>query len=405
MKKLVTLIVGVLLITVLNSTAQKATQWRGENSMGIYPAENMMQSWPETGPEIIWHFDQLGEGHSSPVFANNNIYITGMINNQGILFVFDTKGNLLKQYDYGKEYEVSWPGTRSSVTIVGNLAYLYSGYGKLGCLDLDNGNIKWTKDLFADFDGGNITWGVTESVVVDGDRVFVSPGGKINNVVALNRFTGNLIWSCAGLGELSAYNTPLLINLQTRQLLVVMMASNILGIDASDGKLLWNYEQPNKYSVHANTPIYHDGSLLCISGYGKGSVKLKLAEDGSSVTKEWFSTDLDNRMGGAVLIDGYIYGTGDANSKLTCVDWKTGETKYKSEEVYKGVVIASGNKLIVYSEKGDLLLAEANPTAYKPISKTKVELGLAQHWAHPVINKGILYLRHGNVLIAYKISQ
>lgn len=224
-------------------------------------------------------------------------------------------------------------------------------------------------------------------------------------MVALNRFTGEKIWSCAGLGELSAYCTPLLIKLPARDLLVTMMASHILGIDAKTGEMLWNYEQTNRWSVHANTPVYHDGSLFCFSGYGQGGVMLKLSEDGTSVTKKWFSKDYDSRMGGVVRIDGYLYGSGDATPEWMCIDWNTGETIYKSDIVDKGVIIAAGDKLFGYSGKGVLFMAEVNPNEFKLISQTKVELGTAQHWAHPVINDGVLYLRHGNALVAYKISK
>ncbi len=403
MKKLSMLTIAAVL-SILFLNAQEPTRWRGEGSMGIYPAENLMSRWPASGPEIIRSVDGLGEGFSSPVFANGKIYVTGMISGQGVLFVIDKSGNKTKQYEYGKEWETNYPGCRSTVTICGNLAYLYSGLGKLACLDLDSGRINWKVDLISDLEGTNITWGVTESIVVDGDKLYCSPGGKTNNVVALNRFTGKKIWSCPGLGEQSAYNTPLLIDLPTRKLLVVMMASHILGIDASTGEMLWNYGQPNRWSVHANTPVYSDGAVFCFSGYGQGGVKLKLSNDGSSVTKEWFSTDSDSRIGGIVLIDGYLYGSGDNNREWMCIDWKTGKTQYKSSEVGKGVVIASGNKLIGYSERGELFFAEANPEEFKLISKTKVGLGTAQHWAHPVINDGVLYLRHGNTLIAYKIS-
>jgi len=110
-------------------------------------------------------------------------------------------------------------------------------------------------------------------------------------------------------------------------------------------------------------------------------------------------------MGGAVLIEGHIYGSGDNGRSWQCVDWKTGEQKYSSTEVGKGVVISANKNLIGYSEKGELFMAEANPSGLKIIGKTKVSLGSEQHWAHPVIHNGILYVRHGNTLIAYKISE
>lgn len=384
--------------------AQEITKWRNENATGLYHADKMLPSWPAEGPEILWTFDQFGKGFSSPAFTNGKIYITGMVDGRAILFVLDKNGKELQRFDYGKEFDTSYPGSRSTPTIVGDLAYMLTGNGRLVCLDLKTGKEIWTKDLFTQMDGANITWGVTESLLIEGDVLFCTPGGKTNNVVALNRNTGDLVWSCPGLGELSAYCTPLLVKLPARQLLVTHTASHVLGIDASNGKLLWNFEHPNEWSVHPNTPIYSDGKIFVFSGWGQGAEMLRLSADGSSVSKEWSLKSFDNRMGGAVLMDGFIYGSGDADRNWQCIDWKTGEKKYSSSTVGNGVVIALNDKLIGYSEKGELFLATANPAALTVISKTKVMLGAEQHWAHPVVDKGILYVRHGNVLIAYKIS-
>lgn len=386
-------------------SAQESTKWRGENSSGIYSVDKLLTQWTANGPKVIWSYDRLGLGYSSPAFANNKIYVNGMVDGQAVLFVLDQNGKELQQFKYGKEFDASYPGARSTPTIAGDLAYVLTGNGKLSCLDLKSGNPVWEKDFTTQMDGTNITWGYTESLLVDGDKLFCTPGGKTNNVMALNRLTGATIWNCAGLGEQSAYCTPLLIKLPTRQLLVTHTASHVLGIDATTGKLLWNSEHPNQWAVHPNTPIYHDGGLFVFSGWGQGGEKLKLSADGSSVTKEWEIKSFDNRQGGAVLIDGYLYGSGDSDRSWQCIDWKTGERKYTSTEFSKGVIIAANNKLIGYSEKGELFMAETNPSGLKVISKAKVTMGSGENWAHPVINKGVLYVRHGNTLIAYKISE
>jgi len=387
------------------TVAQESSYWRGNNSSGIYQVDKLLTQWPANGPEVIWTFNKLGQGFSSPVFANSKIYINGMIEGQAVLFVLDQNGKELQQFKYAKEFDANFPGTRSTPTIVGDLAYMLTGHGKLVCLDLKTGKEIWSKDLLTDMDGENITWGYTEMLLVEGEKIFCTPGGKTNNVMALNRMTGATIWNCSGMGELSAYCSPLLIKLPNRQLLVTHTHSNVLGIDASTGKMLWNFGHPNQWAVHPNTPIYHEGGLFVFSGYGQGGEKLKLSADGSTVTKEWDIKSFDSRMGGAVLLDGYLYGSGDNGRSWQCIDWKTGEQKYSSTEVGKGVVIAANKNLIGYSEKGELFMAEANPSGFKLLGKTKITLGTEQHWAHPVINNGILYVRHGDTLIAYKISQ
>jgi outer membrane protein assembly factor BamB len=398
----------ILLIVIIFTgsilVAQTPTKWRGPDGNGIYNETGLLKQWPANGPEIIWHYDDLGEGHSSPAFANESIYLSAGMDSSGYIVVLTLDGKLKWKASYGKEFFESYPGTRSTPVVVGNLLYIYSGYGVLTCMDATNGDIKWKKDGFNDFDGKNIRWGVTETVVVDGDVVYFTPGGEKNNVVALNRLTGELVWTSAGIGEVSAYCTPLLVNLPTRKLLVTMTADHIIGIDAADGKMLWSYPQTNRWQVHANTPVFYENGLFCFSGYGQGGVRLDLIDDGARVQKAWFMQELDSRIGGMVVVDGYLYGSGDKAREWRCVDWTTGKEMYASKEIGKGVVIYDDGMLYCYSDKGQLALVKATPEAFEVVSQTKVELGSGQHWSHPVINNGKLYLRHGKTLIAYKIK-
>nr|MDA3821941.1 alcohol dehydrogenase [Bacteroidales bacterium] len=169
------------------------------------------------------------------------------------------------------------------------------------------------------------------------------------------------------------------------------------------GKLLWAYPHANKYSVHANTPIYHDGGIFFMSGYGKGSGKIALNEDGTEVSLAW-NNPMDSRMGGAVLIDGYIYGSGDNNRSWRAINWETGENAYTSDAFGKGAVISADGKLFAYSDKGEIGLINVNSEKFDLLSKARVKKGSEQHWAHPIIHNGVLYVRHGKALIAYQVS-
>lgn len=380
-----------------------AINWRGPAGSGIYPDKGLLKSWPASGPEIAWSYEKLGVGFSSPAISNGRLYVSGMEDETGYIYALSESGKLLWKAAYGPEFSESYPGARSTVTIAGNLLYMLSGRGRLVCMNADDGKIKWSKNLFSDFDGRNTQWGITESVVVDGDKVFCTPGGKKHNVVALNRHTGALIWSSPGKGDISAYCTPLLVKLPKRKLLVTMTANNILGLDADSGKLLWSHPQTNQYSVHANTPVYQDGAIFCFSGYGKGGVKLQFNEDGSAVTQKWFNKTLNSRIGGAVAVGGYIYGSGDTNREWQCIDWASGEQKYAAKEVGNGVVIYADGMLYLYSERGELALVKPGSSGFQVVSKTKVTGGSGQHWAHPVIYNKRLFVRHGDMLIAYKI--
>lgn len=390
-----------LTLFVYTSNGQEATSWRNGTN-GVYPATDLMDKWPADGPEIIWAYEQLGQGHSSPVVAGEYVYTTGMTDGTGYLFKFNMDGTLVYSKAYGPEYSESFYGPRGTPVIVDDKIYLMSGYGHLMCMNEADARLLWKLDMVNDLGGDTIRWGYNETPVVDGNVIYATPGGK-NSVVALNRNTGEVIWSCRGKNELSAYCTPTLFHHNGRKMLATHTESHLLGIDANTGDLLWAHKHPNKWSVHANTPIYHDGELFFFSGYGQGGGKLVLGEDGNSVQLAW-ETPLDSRIGGAVLIDGYIYGSGDKNREWRCINWETGKDEWTNSDLGKGVTIAADDKLFCYSDRGELALVRATPVKFDLLSETRVTKGSEQHWAHPVIHEGVLYLRHGKALIAYKVK-
>jgi outer membrane protein assembly factor BamB len=383
--------------------AQELIQWRGPNRDGIYNETGLLKTWPETGPPLIWHFDSLGTGHASAAVTSDRIYTAGILEGIGYLFCFDLTGKLIWKVPYGEEWTESWPGVRSTPVIFNGKIYQYSSFGKLVCRNAATGAFIWSVDVLKDYQGPNIKWGVTENLLIDGNKVFCTVGGTEANVIALDLNTGKLIWKSSGKGETSAYGSPALIKFPKRQILVTQTASSILGIDAANGKLLWSHDQPNKYSVHANTPLFHEGYLYCVSGYGKGGVMLKVSDDGSSVQEMWRNTEIDNRMGGFVLINGKIYGSDDSGKAWYCLDWKTGANLYSEKITGRGNIISADGLLYLYGDNGEVVLAQPLANSFKKISGFKVPYGADQHWAHLVIAHGRLFVRHGNSLMVYDL--
>ena len=401
MKKTVVALFTLAAITV---TAQDNIQWRGTDRTGVYNETGLLKSWPAEGPALAWSYDGLGQGHSSVAIASDKIYLLGVNELIGSIFVFDPKGKLLNKKEYGPEFTESFPGSRGSVTLSDGKLYLISGQGDLYCYDQQTLDLVWKKNILAEYNASNIKWGITESPLIVGDKVIVTPGGKENNVVALNKKTGELIWSCPGEGSLSAYCSPLYIKDQEVPLIVTMTANYIIGIDAEKGTKLWSVENKNRSFVHANTPVYSNNMILCTSGYGKGSTMLRLTNGGRSVEQAWFAAELDNRIGAMVKVGDYVYGSGDNNRFWFCADWKTGAIKYKEPGLAMGTIVAADGMLYCYTDKGDMILAKANPEKFEIVSRFMITKGTEQHWAHPVIYKGVLYVRHGDSLMAYKIK-
>ena len=406
MKYLVSFI-AVLLLSVNIISAQEASQWRGKNRDGIYDEKGLLRSWPAAGPTLLWHTENIGDGFASAsVVAHDRIFTAGVVNGMGNIYAFSLDGKLIWSTPYGEEFIESYPGSRSTPLVNDGKVYLMSAFGKIICLSADKGNLLWSVDLMKEYEGRNITWGVTENLLISGDKLFCTVGGIKNNVIALNKNTGKLIWSSAGNGEISAYCSPIIINLPSRKIFVTHTEKSILGLDAETGKKLWSQAQTNQYAVHANTPLYSDGYLYCVSGYGCGGVMLKISADGTKAEQVWKNTDLDSRMGGVVLVNGKIYGFGDKIKGLHCIDWKTGkELALDKMNNRFGNIIAADGMLYTYDESGEVALIEPTLAGFKKISAFKVPFGNGQHWAHLVIENGRLYVRHGNSLMVYDIRK
>jgi len=406
MKRIFFALLATLLLTEL-SHAQTINFWRGPDRDGKYPDKGLLTEWPENGPTLKWAYETLGKGFTSPSIANNQLYITGLEGENGYIHLFSLDGQLKKKILYGSDIFApsGFPGPRSSPTIDGAYCYVVSGFGKLYCIDTENEKTIWTKDLFSDFDGSNIRFSFTENILIDGDKLFISPGGKKNNIVALNKKTGDLIWSSEGKGDLSAYCSPILVNHNGKRMLINMMGQNVVGLDVNSGNLLWSYPYANQRNIHPNSPIYDKGSLYIFSGYAEGGQRITLNEAGNQATNVWTNKTVDPQLGGAVLHNGYLYASGDRNRRWFCVDWNTGDITFESTELDKGTIIEAENLFYVYTEKGELALLKPEQGRFSIVSRTKITKGSEQHWAHLVINNGVLYVRHGNALMAFDIKK
>lgn len=394
-----------LLGTVLGAVSQEHIQWRGDNRDGKYDETGLLKVWPEDGPQLLWVYEGLGDGHGSAAVAADRIYTSGMLDGTGYVFALDHSGKLVWKTPIGKSWTDNWDGVRTTPLIYKSRIYILSAFGKLVCMDRNTGSLIWSKNLFEQYNGRNIKWGITENLLIDENKLFVTLGGEKANVIALNPENGELIWSSEGKGEISAYNSPAVFTHEGRRILVTQTQNSILGLDAKTGALLWDVSHTNQWSVHPNTPLYSDGFVYVVSGYGKGGVKLKLSADGNNVDVVWRNSTLDNQMGGVILHDGRLYGAGHNNRELICLDWKTGEELYSTRDFQRGNTIFAEGMLYCYDEKGKVGLIRPEENEFNIVSEFEVTYGERQHWAHLVIHDKKLYVRHGNALMVYSIAR
>lgn len=239
MRIFVFILFGIILLSSCKQKSVKVNEWRGPERSGVYNESNLLRSWNDSGPSLLWSADMLGDGYGSPLIAGNRLFVVGVKDSSAVLFAFDLNGRLIFSTQVGNEWMVNFPGSRSTPTVVDNKVYVMSGVGDVSCVDAEKGNLLWQRNVQIELDGEIPRFGYAQSLVIEGDKVFCSPGGMEHNVVALNRHDGSLVWSCAAMGERPAYHPARLIAYAGKKILITFSAYHLLGIDAETGTLLW----------------------------------------------------------------------------------------------------------------------------------------------------------------------
>jgi len=399
----------VMIVPGVSVIAGDSPRFRGPAGDGKFLETGLLKEWPEGGPKLAWSVQGLGKGFCSPTVVDGTIYVTGMDDQkQGYLFAFNLDGSAKWKTPYGQEIGQTGParpGTRATPVINGNRIFLMTSFGKLITFEPTKGQVLKTVDLLERFGAEQAKFGFAECVQVDGNKVICTPGGPDASLVALDKNTGETIWQTKGLSKPPAYCASRLIRHGGKRLLVTMVQNALVAIDPDTGNVLWQHEHPNRHGVQPNPPLYDGGMIYICSGAGAGGAMLALSDDGLSVTPKWTDKTLDCQMHGVVVVDGYIYGTAQSGNKgLVCLDWKTGKVMWNSNAIKRGVVIYADGMLYVYAEDGTMHLVKPNAEAFEPVSQFAVSEGTNEHWAHPTIANGRLYVRHGDALMAYDIK-
>lgn len=389
-------------------------QWRGPDRNGIYPDKNLLQVWPENGPELILKKEGLGAGWTSPVVSDGIIYITGRRDTVEVLTALKMDGTIVWETAFGTPWMSSFPDTRNSPTIEGDRIYICGTMGQVNCIDKNTGKIIWSVNTHEAYKGEFHRWGMAESLVLTEKGVISSPIGTMTAMVELDKKDGSLIWKTVSIGGVRSYASPLLISYNGLSMILAQTSQDIFAVNPENGEIIWKYDLLTNHSPegrrnNTNTPLYKNGEIFVTCGYDAQAVMLKLSEDGRSVSVKWTSDVLDTHHGGVVLVDGYIYGSNwlnNGNGNWICLDWETGEVKYDEKWYNKGPVISADGLLFIYEEKqGHVGLLKADPNEFKVISSFKISDGSGPHWAHPTIYDGKLLIRHGEVLMVYNIKK
>jgi outer membrane protein assembly factor BamB len=395
-------------------------QWRGPERNGTSPETGLLKEWPAGGPKLLWQVNDIGDGYSTPAVVGKRIYLMsnrGMDNEfvqalstQDGKPVWTTRvgnvGNPNQNPPYAK--------ARSTPTVDGDFIYALGSDGDLACLEAKSGKIRWQKNVRKEFGGQPGEWAYSESPLVDGDVVVVTPGGAEATIVALNKKTSAIIWkSAVPGGDPAGYASAIVVQGGGRKQYVQSLSKGLVGVDAKTGEFLWRNKEVAKGPAQYFTPVARD-EYVYGGALGVGGVLVRIKSDGNGVGAEqvYFTRGLPNGMGGAVVVGENIYGT-EVGQTLVAADLATGKAKWQDKSIgWASVAYADGN-LYLHGINGEVALVEATPEAYRergrftpPNQPKHKQVGPYPEgsFAYPVIANGRLYIRDLGTLWAYDIK-
>ncbi len=400
----VTLLASV--ITAQTIPSADWPQWRGPDRNGISRETGLAQSWPAGGPPLAWSAGGLGNGYGTVSVQGDRVFVQGLRGRQTILHSLnraDGRYVWSKTLGNGGDNDRG-PGPRSTPTLDGDRVYAITEGGEVACLRAADGTMVWQRNLLRDFGGRNISWLVSESPLVDGDRLIVSPGGPNAGMAALDKMTGRTVWVARELSDEAGYAAPVVVEVNGVRAYTTFTSAAAVGVRASDGKVLWRYRQAANNVANIATPVVSGDQVFYTSAYGTGGglVKLTAANGEISAREVYFTRDMQNHHGGVVLVDGTLYGFN--NAILTALDFASGKMLWRHRSVGKGAVTYADRRLYLVGEDRVVGLAEVSPAGYRETGRFQIADEGWPTWAHPVVAGGRLYIRNQNTLSVYDVS-
>jgi outer membrane protein assembly factor BamB len=380
-------------------------QWQGPDRTRISKETGLLKEWPRSGPALVWTATGLGNGYGSMAVAGDRIYVQGARMRQSFLVVYNrADGKEVWSKPLGAtEGNDQGPGPRGTPTVDGDRVYVLSEAGDLWCLKTDGGEV-WHRNILRDFNGRQLRWLISESPLVDGPHVVVSPGGQGAGMVKLDKMTGKTVWTAKDLSDPAGYSSITAADIGGVRTYMTFTAEAGVGVRASDGKVMFRYPTAANRTANIATPTYFDNKVFFTSAYDTGAGLLDLtAQNGEVKAKEiYFTRNMKNHHGGVVLIDGYLYGYND--SILTCLEFATGKVMWRDRAVGKGSVTYADGNLYLQGEQNTVGLAQATPSGYVEKGRFSIPDKGLPSWAHPVISDGKLYVRNQDMLMVYDIK-
>jgi outer membrane protein assembly factor BamB len=410
---------SVVLVALLGTLALGAQlllaadwpQWGGENRNFKANSRGLSDSWPSAGPRQLWS-RELGEGYSTVAVEGGRLYTLYRSEEEGrevVIAIDATDGKTIWEYGYpapplpriNLEYG---PGPHATPLIVGDLVYAVGATGKFHALSKKTGKPVWSHDFYKEF---GTVWrrGYSCSPIAYGNTVIVTLGRKGHAVVAFNQEDGSVVWKKQDFPY--GFSSPVLINVDGQDQLVVFMGKQVAGLDAASGDLLWSHPHETSYGLNISTPVWGEGNLLFVSSaYNGGSRLLRLSQsEGRTAVEElWFNNRMRIHFGNAIRIGDYVYGSsGDFGPAFfSAIQLSTGKVVWRDRSLARTSSVYADGKFILVDEDGDLVLATATPKGLTIHSRAGVLNSNA--WTAPTLVDTTRYVRDRKMLRAFQLD-
>ena len=386
------------------------TQWGGPNRNFQTQAVGLKDTWPASGPPVIWK-RPLGEGYSSASVENDVLYTMYGRPGQEVVTAIDAKtGATMWETRNAMTFQSDAPemgnGPYSTPLIVGDRLFTTGVAGRLQCLDKKSGRVVWSDELLATHRGSRLMYGYASSAIAYRDTVIVPVGARGKSVMAFKQADGAVAWAANNFGNV--YSSPLLVNVGGLDLLVLMMDGFIIGLNPLNGDLQWQVPFQAAYSIAVSTPVIGPDNLLFVSAeYDAGAKMIELKKDGNGIkaTELWDNIRLRLHHGNAMRIGETIYfssGGKGSQAILSAVDARSGKIHWQERSIQKATFVWADNKLITLDQDGNLMIAHPSPSGFKISATAPLLTNLS--WSPPSLVGTKLYIRDRKSLMAVELG-
>jgi outer membrane protein assembly factor BamB len=386
------------------------TQWGGPSRNFQTQASGLKDTWPATGPRVIWK-RPLGEGYSSTLVENGVVYtMYGKPRQEVVMAASAEDGTTLWEQTSPMTFQSDAPdmgnGPYSTPLIVGDRLFTTGVAGRFQCLDKKTGRVLWTQELWSTHEGSRLMYGYASSPIAFRDMVIVPVGGRGKALMAFQQADGKVAWSRNDFGNV--YSSPLLINVGGLEQLAVVMDGAVLAVNPHNGDLQWQVPFKADYSIAVATPLWGPDNLLFVSAeYNAGAKVIELQRNGlqTTATELWSSNRLRLHHGNAMRIGDAIYfssGGKGSQAILCAVDARSGKIHWQERSIQKATFVWADQKLITLDQTGNLMVAHPSPQGFKIAAKAQVLTELA--WTPPVLVGTRAYLRDRRSMVAVDLG-